>query len=97
MGHVNFLNITYTILIIIVLCLLLSDKLMILFKSKYGMYFMWLYALTIAELIIIAIFIMYYQEITYKKGKRGLTGRAGKLGITGSHASCLKCKEMMGK
>ena len=96
MAHINFLTITYTILTIVVGCVLLSGKMNELFQSRYGIYFIWLYLLTIAELITLAIFIMYYQEISNKKGARGKTGNIGKLGITGAHANCNKCKELLG-
>ena len=96
MAHINFLTITYTLLAIIVGCLLLSDQVTALFQTKYKFYFVWLYLLTIGELITLAIFIMYYQEISNKRGKRGLLGREGKRGLTGNNANCKKCEQLLG-
>ena len=67
-----------------------------LFESEYRGYFIWLYLLTIGELITIAVFIMYYQEIYYKRGKRGKIGKTGKRGITGKNAECDRCETILG-
>tara|TARA_Y100001936_G_C15715053_1_gene478005 strand:- start:155 stop:454 length:300 start_codon:yes stop_codon:yes gene_type:complete len=96
MGHITFLTITYTSLSILLVCILFSGKMSKLLQSEYGMYFMWLYLLTIGELITMAIFIMYYQEIYYKRGKRGRKGNKGNRGMTGRNADCDKCEVMLG-
>ena len=96
MGHINFLTVTYTILAIISACILFSEQTTKLFQSEYKVYFVWLYLLTIGELITIAIFIMYYQEISNKRGKRGQIGKGGKRGITGNNADCEKCENLLG-
>ena len=96
MAHINFLTLTYTSLLIGLVCLLFSGKMNRLFESEYRSYFIWLYLLTIGELITIAIFIMYYQEIYYKRGKRGRIGKTGKRGITGRNAECERCETMLG-
>lgn len=95
MAHVNFLTITYTILIVLFISFGLSRKLTFLFKTEYGNYFMWLYILTIVELSVLPVFGLYYQSIYHKKGKIGNTGRDGKRGSDGSDADCNKCKQMM--
>lgn len=97
MAHINFLTITYTILAIIVGCLLFSSQITSLFQTRYKFYFIWLYLLTIGELITLAIFIMYYQEISNKRGKRGRIGRIGTRGLTGNSANCEKCEQLLGK
>ena len=96
MAHINFLTVTYTILAIIVGCIFLSGNLSSLFQTRYKYYFIWLYLLTIGELITLAIFIMYYQEISNKRGKRGEIGRMGKRGLTGNSANCEKCEQLLG-
>jgi len=96
MVHINFLTITYTILAIMIGCIFFSGQITPLFQSEYKVYFAWLYLLTIGELITIAIFIMYYQEISNKRGKRGQIGRGGKIGITGNNANCEKCENLLG-
>ena len=96
MAHINFLTITYTILAIVMGCLFFSGQITSLLETKYKFYFAWLYLLTIGELITIAIFIMYYQEISNKRGKRGQIGRLGKRGITGNNANCEKCENLLG-
>ena len=96
MAHINFLTTTYTILTIIIACIFFSGQITSLLQSEYKVYFAWLYLLTIWELITIAIFIMYYQEISNKRGKRGQIGRGGKRGITGNNANCEKCENLLG-
>ena len=96
MAHINFLTVTYTVLAIIIACIFFSGQITPLFQSEYKFYFVWLYLLTIGELIIIAIFIMYYQEISNKRGKRGQMGKVGKRGITGNNANCEKCENLLG-
>ena len=96
MAHINFLTVTYTVLAIVIGCLFFSGQIAPLFQSEYKFYFVWLYLLTIGELIIIAIFIMYYQEISNKRGKRGQMGKVGKRGITGNDANCEKCENLLG-
>ena len=96
MAHINFLTTTYTILTIIIACIFFSGQITSLLQSEYKVYFAWLYLLTIGELITIAIFIMYYQEISNKRGKRGQIGRGGKRGITGNNANCEKCENLLG-
>tara|TARA_Y100000310_G_C20542454_1_gene743980 strand:- start:258 stop:551 length:294 start_codon:yes stop_codon:yes gene_type:complete len=96
MAHVNFLTVRYTAYLIVVGCLLFSGQLTNLFQTESGAYFLWLFLLTIAELITLAIFIIYYQEISNKKGKPGKRGARGDRGMTGTHATCAKCKELGG-
>ena len=96
MAHINFLTITYSILGIVAVALLLSNQVPILFESKYKSYFIWLYLLTIGELITLTIFIMYYQEITNKRGKRGIMGKKGDRGMTGNNSDCKKCENLLG-
>ena len=96
MVHINFLTITYTILAIVVGCLFFSGQIASLFETKYKFYFAWLYLLTIGELIVVTIFILYYQEISNKRGKRGKLGKVGKRGITGNNSNCEKCEKLLG-
>ena len=94
MAHINFLTVTYTILTVLLICFGLSKKLKFLFKSKYNMYFIWLYMITIVELVILPIFVLYYQQIYNKKGITGEIGNDGEIGARGENATCGKCKEM---
>ena len=63
MAHINFLTITYTILTVLLICFGLSKKLSKIFRGKYNIYFVWLYIITIIELVILPIFVLYYQQI----------------------------------
>ena len=96
MGHINFLTITYSTLALVLVALLMSSQISTLFESKYKFYFAWLYLLTIGELITLIIFVLYYQEISNKRGKRGMMGKRGERGMTGSNADCQKCENLLG-
>ena len=94
MAHINFLTVTYTVLIVLLICFGLSKRFMKLFRGKYNIYFVWLYMITIVELVILPIFVMYYQQIYNKRGITGELGNDGEIGPRGENATCSKCEEM---